>query len=665
VTAYTQSLSATLGFRATPLTYPDAALAYSPSAYWRMGESSGTLADSSGNSRTLTATGSPTYGVAGLLAGDSNTAIAFGPSATYFSRTDTTLARYTAAWSVACLIKPDGTTFDEGGIVCSNYDGSVVPWAIRTEAGTRKVQAAFYTGGSWYVAQIPSDLTGGQIYHVAGTWDGTTLRIYIDGALAASNAPGASVSGPTNTLVYVGRRWENDIGFPGTIDEVSIYPTTLTGSQIAALYSATVPELKGLSKRTARKVSATLNSAGTRAGTKRRNQALSAALGFAGTLARGFRLSSPGSFDVDLDGSTAGSGGGGPVSSGSSSTPHMASVSFTGKSVITVPPIDIGEALIQVSSGVTVAIPSPAIVSGLPLVPDVWVKPDSNMSINVGPAGIRVVPDPDPIDPDNPAPGGVAASYTWSVNTLTTPVAANSYQLLSWPTTTGSGPSWKSSTAFAPRVARHIHYGPNGKYRTYSKGVHFNANDIEHMWLDWGSGLAQPFTVLVCGILHDYPFRTYGHYVLDAGKPTSSTLADGQDHTIDDGLAYRSLMLYQSRTSILASHTGADAVRNGKHVIARNNFVPRPRMMFGLFNGSSSYIGAWDVRNKFIKRGTIDVKTHRYFVMGRRTDAVSDNLGAFMTVFEIRMFTSALTGDQLRAHYKQLASTWKFNLYHV
>jgi hypothetical protein len=43
---------------------------------------------------------------------------------------------------------------------------------------------------------------------------------------------------------------------------------------------------------------------------------------------------------------------------------------------------------------------------------------------------------------------------------------------------------------------------------------------------------------------------------------------------------------------------------------------------------------------------------------------VSDNLGMHATIFEIRIFTSALTKAKIKAHYTQLASSWKFNKYH-
>jgi len=56
------------------LRYRDAVLALLPAGYWRLGESSGTVAaDVSGHGLTGTYVGAPTLGAAGALAGDSDT----------------------------------------------------------------------------------------------------------------------------------------------------------------------------------------------------------------------------------------------------------------------------------------------------------------------------------------------------------------------------------------------------------------------------------------------------------------------------------------------------------------------------------------------------------------------------------------------------------------
>lgn len=211
--------------------YAAAVLADTPVAYWRCGEASGNLADSSGNGRTLTPTGTPTYGVAGLITGDLDDAISYDSDGDYHSRADTLISRYTSAWTIEAVVKPSGG-FSEGAIVTTDYDGGNVTWALRTN-GTRKVEAAFYNG-SWRSAQSSFDLSIGTIYHLAATWDGTDLKLYIDGTLDATHTPGSSVSSPTSATVYLGRRWDSDTHFPGDIDEVAVYATDIGATRIAA-----------------------------------------------------------------------------------------------------------------------------------------------------------------------------------------------------------------------------------------------------------------------------------------------------------------------------------------------------------------------------------------------------------------------------------------------
>src|SRR5690349_13621690 len=68
-------------------TYQQVVLADSPLAYWRFGESAGTVADdiSAGGGANADYTNGPTLGVAGLLGGDTDTAVAFSRAADQYA----------------------------------------------------------------------------------------------------------------------------------------------------------------------------------------------------------------------------------------------------------------------------------------------------------------------------------------------------------------------------------------------------------------------------------------------------------------------------------------------------------------------------------------------------------------------------------------------------
>jgi hypothetical protein len=77
----------------------------------------------------------------------------------------------------------------------------------------------------------------GQTYHVVGTYDGTTQRLYVNGALVASAALTGPATSNTNPLVIGSWGGTNEF-FAGRIDEVAIYTKALTSAQVQAHYSA-------------------------------------------------------------------------------------------------------------------------------------------------------------------------------------------------------------------------------------------------------------------------------------------------------------------------------------------------------------------------------------------------------------------------------------------
>src|SRR5207237_1141748 len=70
---------------------------------------------------------------------------------------------------------------------------------------------------------------------IVGRRDGTTLRLYVNGALAASAAsvgPLNSGSGPT----FIGRLGQNLYPFQGSLDEVAVFPAALSSDRVRAHY---------------------------------------------------------------------------------------------------------------------------------------------------------------------------------------------------------------------------------------------------------------------------------------------------------------------------------------------------------------------------------------------------------------------------------------------
>ena len=83
-------------------------------------------------------------------------------------------------------------------------------------------------------------LATGQFRHLACTWNGTTLSLYIDGVLNASTAQTLTPAGNTAPL-FIGQYGGNSDRLDGIIDEVRIYNSALTQAEIQALMSAGPP----------------------------------------------------------------------------------------------------------------------------------------------------------------------------------------------------------------------------------------------------------------------------------------------------------------------------------------------------------------------------------------------------------------------------------------
>jgi hypothetical protein len=115
---------------------------------------------------------------------------------------------------------------------------------------------ALYTGGSgglfFYISPdgvnfvlSPDAGTGvwdGNWHHVAGTFNGSTVRLYVDGAEVAAGTPtGISIGyglSPTNDL-FLGRfNGTCILSFQGEVDEVEIYSRALDASEILAIFNA-------------------------------------------------------------------------------------------------------------------------------------------------------------------------------------------------------------------------------------------------------------------------------------------------------------------------------------------------------------------------------------------------------------------------------------------
>jgi len=94
------------------------------------------------------------------------------------------------------------------------------------------------SGGVQVPVNSTTTVLPGVWYHLAGTYDGTTVKLYVNGVLEGSATAGFPLNYGTEP-VYFGTTGESFDGrLEGALDEVSIYNRALSSNQIAAIYQA-------------------------------------------------------------------------------------------------------------------------------------------------------------------------------------------------------------------------------------------------------------------------------------------------------------------------------------------------------------------------------------------------------------------------------------------
>ena len=117
-------------------------------------------------------------------------------------------------------------------------------YALRKERVAGVDRLAFSIGdasgfATTAVARSTTPVTVGQFYHVVGTYDGSYVRLYVDGLLEGQAAVAATVDYDTRP-VFIGTSGETvfDGKLNGIVDEATIYNRPLTQSEVTALYGA-------------------------------------------------------------------------------------------------------------------------------------------------------------------------------------------------------------------------------------------------------------------------------------------------------------------------------------------------------------------------------------------------------------------------------------------
>jgi hypothetical protein len=269
---------------ATP--YSDAVLADNPVAYYRLQETSGTLAANSsaagatldgstatfGNPQTSPSTQPqigqpgprPTDMVNGLpligFEADNVGILQTNNTGAQGTVPDNALLDITGALTLEAWVKKNATQVSSGnneGIIGKFLGtGNQRSYALAVTNTTHTLQFIVNTTGAstGNVVYTPAGYTlpaGGDWVHIVGVFEpNTSMTVYVNGAVVGTplttGVPAAVFSGSAD--LWIGRQFSTatNVSFEGLIDEVAIYNTALSAEQVAAHYNAAVPEPAGI-----------------------------------------------------------------------------------------------------------------------------------------------------------------------------------------------------------------------------------------------------------------------------------------------------------------------------------------------------------------------------------------------------------------------------------
>jgi hypothetical protein len=113
---------------------------------------------------------------------------------------------------------------------------TTVPFALSTINGG---EFLIINDSNFYRANSSSDVNDGNWHHLAATFNGSEMRLYVDGSLEATNTSYSGDLPQNGYAVWIGRNYSADSPtgyFNGTIDEVALWNRTLSATEISNLY---------------------------------------------------------------------------------------------------------------------------------------------------------------------------------------------------------------------------------------------------------------------------------------------------------------------------------------------------------------------------------------------------------------------------------------------
>ena len=232
--------------------YSAVVLGDQPTGYWRLDEASGaTAADSSGNGYSGAITAGVTYGVPGALTTDGDTAMGFSNALGGYVTTSLTPGNW-PAMSVEGWVKQTSSANANDQIMATRNAGTNTGFELYSgAAGSPQINWCLDTSVSG-IHCFPSSYSTSlnTWYDVVITYDGSYDREYINGVQQGTGYAQTGNVVSSGLPLQLGRCGLSSCNTPpyiwdGTLDELAIYQTALSPSQVLNHYMAGIGQSAG------------------------------------------------------------------------------------------------------------------------------------------------------------------------------------------------------------------------------------------------------------------------------------------------------------------------------------------------------------------------------------------------------------------------------------
>jgi hypothetical protein len=216
--------------------YREAVLADTPLAYFRLADTNTIAVDETGRT-TGVYSGGCTRGVAGLLTNDPSPAVRFDGNTCRIELSGNLEFNQLAPFSVELWARQESLNNFQSLFMNEIRQGGTPRegYALVSSPSLNGVFLERYGGNTSRITSQYTTQTA-VIKHYVGTYDGSTLRLYVDGVeYGVANTDASQIVDQAGSIPIIGNFPPafGDLATHGTLDEVAIYDKALTANRIA------------------------------------------------------------------------------------------------------------------------------------------------------------------------------------------------------------------------------------------------------------------------------------------------------------------------------------------------------------------------------------------------------------------------------------------------